>query len=885
MIANSRLRQGWTGLVLALGLALGATSGALAQDAPGREAVYDLTADASEVLAPEAAVFARYLDGIRGGLKGKDALTVRLREALGQPGAAEIVYLSWVLPVTYPHPLLTPVGALVERGRAGRLVVSESKRSAARALAEQASGLDKLSGAVHGKLAELAPRVDTFDPLHREIAALFASPDYASVITLTVGAQVSKQGAEEMARHTLRSIVALFDERGGKLRLKPKNDTKKIAAAAADARRLMLGVDIAAARARAVEAAGDFDDAGGRDFVTWLRSRAALAALVVGTANTPLDKRFLQSSGFGTGLLSPDRGGWAVNPGRQALMVANVAFLERVLALRAARDAVERQASIAVRLAALAKVASAQGWDAAAGGAAPEPVEAPSPARASRGAPAAAPPAAVRASDEKPIELALDKVRFERGRTYLLESSAFYNPRTETGRNVYTNEFPRHYAARLFGVFDQPVLQSRDRRDLEQRLVSRNQWIAGLGETHEKILIYVTATPRWLSSNKNDKVRSGVPLYTMYPPSDYREWRDLVRRTVEVGRTTGARERYYEVWNEPETFWAAGNDAYLELYEQTARAIREADPQAKIGGAAINGWERVAGGEKGGTPLNIALLRHAARTGAPLDFVSWHHFSRPVGDLAKARDAYLAEAAKVGIKSIELVVSEWSPAGKNTDLEAVSFAETMLGLYDAGVSFHTVAAWEEFASVPRPGQPGGWGMITQQGTRKPMFHVHAFFDRVGRGSLGVARLPDDDPKVRGLVSSRGDGVYDLIAWEFGYEPPMRAALEVLARRGLKEADFKPYVSQSLLEQAIVEAKPLDRRHADAFEAAREAYRARAGERNVIALRFPGTRGVEILEHEVVGPSGLVKRTVTGAGDRLVAEVSPNEVVRVRFRAR
>ena len=73
--------------------------------------------------------------------------------------------------------------------------------------------------------------------------------------------------------------------------------------------------------------------------------------------------------------------------------------------------------------------------------------------------------------------------------------------------------------------------------------------------------------------------------------------------------------------------------------------------------------------------------------------------------------------------------------------EASSFAEAMTAFLQSDVDIQTMSGWEEFHGIPSPRGFPPWGMITQQGSKKPMYHVHGLFDRLSRGASAHRRPP------------------------------------------------------------------------------------------------------------------------------------------------
>jgi len=487
--------------------------------------------------------------------------------------------------------------------------------------------------------------------------------------------------------------------------------------------------------------------------------------------------------------------------------------------------------------------------------------------------------------DLSPLSVSLRADGYSKEHTRLLRSSAYLFLRSKFARDVYFNEFEDHYAARLWGIFDWNAQEAQDPGAFRSALEKQAPFLRKIAATHEKVIIYVFHTPRWLSGSKDRTDVDGRPAYLLYSPRDYDAWRRFVADTAEfLQQHLADVEVYYEVWNEPEIYWLEDNEAYLRLYEETVAAIRKAHPAAKVGGAAPNGWDGKAKGESGKEAVNLQLIGYATDNDIPLDFISWHYFERPLADVDAARTAYLEALEKHGAKTVpEFVISEWSIPGRGTGNEPVAFAEYMLALYRAGVSMQTVAVWEEFTVLPRPNYFPPWGMLTNQGFRKPMFHVHTFFDRLSRGSAGIGVFESDDGRTRAVVSRKSAGSYELIIWEMRYGRALEAAVDALRKAGLTGKDLEQYGSLEQLESAIRAGQSLNGRHKGAFRDAMEVYRGLAAEGNPVALEFAGVDRLRITASEAVGIRSA-GRPVFTEGNRLVADLPRGEVMWLRIEA-
>ena len=115
---------------------------------------------------------------------------------------------------------------------------------------------------------------------------------------------------------------------------------------------------------------------------------------------------------------------------------------------------------------------------------------------------------------------------------------------------------------------------------------------------------------------------------------------------------------YWEFWNEEDTplFWTETPETFYQLYEKSARALKEVDSSLKVGAdAKAFGY--------GDGPYREGLLDYCKQRNVPLDFYSWHHytmdsadpydFNRIGDEIRKMMDAH-------GYSNAQSVLSEWN---------------------------------------------------------------------------------------------------------------------------------------------------------------------------------------------------------------------------------
>jgi xylan 1,4-beta-xylosidase len=114
------------------------------------------------------------------------------------------------------------------------------------------------------------------------------------------------------------------------------------------------------------------------------------------------------------------------------------------------------------------------------------------------------------------------------------------------------------------------------------------------------------------------------------PPPDFDKFASVVAH-VEMHYNQGwangfhDRIRYWEFWNEPETFWTGSPTQFFVLYEKTARALKSADPLLKVGGPALATPYTPQ-------PYREGFLDYCRQHKVPLDFYSWHNYTDDSAD-------------------------------------------------------------------------------------------------------------------------------------------------------------------------------------------------------------------------------------------------------------
>jgi xylan 1,4-beta-xylosidase len=239
------------------------------------------------------------------------------------------------------------------------------------------------------------------------------------------------------------------------------------------------------------------------------------------------------------------------------------------------------------------------------------------------------------------------------------------------------------------------------------------------------------------------------------PPKDYDKWRSLiqalVRHFTDRYGSSEVKRWFFEVWNEPnlDLFWSGTQDDYFRLYETTSRAIKEVSPGYRVGGPATAGRGWIT-----------EMIDFAAKSQAPIDFISTHDYgvsgmgldengvqqlmldqspNAIIGGVQEVR----GKIASSVMPRLQLHYTEWSTSYSPRDPVHDSYISAPYVLsklkgsegYADSMSYWTFTdIFEESGPVPSPFH-GGFGLLSFQGLPKPSFFAYQFLNRLGETEL------------------------------------------------------------------------------------------------------------------------------------------------------
>lgn len=264
------------------------------------------------------------------------------------------------------------------------------------------------------------------------------------------------------------------------------------------------------------------------------------------------------------------------------------------------------------------------------------------------------------------------------------------------------------------------------------------------------------------------------------PPKDWDRWGDLVynftKHLVDRYGIEEVSQWYFEVWNEPNLdFWAGDpkQSTYFELYDHAARAIKRVDPRLRVGGPAT---AQAAWVDR--------FIQHCVQANVPVDFVSTHVYgndrSQDVFGTSEQipRDRMVCRAVKKVYDQVKAsprpdLPIEWSeynasymnePAVTDSVFMGPWLADTIRqcdGMVDS-LSYWTFSdVFDEQGVIKQPFY-GGFGLIAAGDVPKPAFNSFALLHH-----LGDERIPAASDSL--LVTRKKDGSLVLALWN--YAPP------------------------------------------------------------------------------------------------------------------
>ena len=295
----------------------------------------------------------------------------------------------------------------------------------------------------------------------------------------------------------------------------------------------------------------------------------------------------------------------------------------------------------------------------------------------------------------------------------------------------------------------------------------------GLLENSVRPFIELSFMPRKLAAG--EVLHSFWYKQNVAPPKSWDRWEALIyeftKHLVERYGIEEVAQWYFEVWNEPNIdFWAGEpkEATYYKLYERAARAIERVSPRLRVGGPAT---AQAAWVDR--------FIRYCVENNVPFDFVSTHVYANDTSPdvfgtkeniprtqmvcraARKVHDQVKASARP----DLPIHWSEYNASYKNepqvTDSVFMGpwLADTIRqcdGLVET-LAYWTFSDVFEEQGVTKQPFYGGFGLIAVGGLPKPSFNAFKLLHR-----LGNQRIPVTSDSA--LATRRPDGTLVIAVW-------------------------------------------------------------------------------------------------------------------------
>ncbi len=276
------------------------------------------------------------------------------------------------------------------------------------------------------------------------------------------------------------------------------------------------------------------------------------------------------------------------------------------------------------------------------------------------------------------------------------------------------------------------------------------------------------------------------------PPKDYTKWGDLIsefaRHLVDRYGIDEVAQWYFEVWNEPNIdFWAGQpkESSYYQLYAAAAGALKQVSPRLRVGGpsTAQAAWVD-------------RLIAYCAKNNVPIDFASTHVYGNDrsqdvfgTSENISRRDMVARAVRKVfdQVKHSERpdLPIHWTEYNASYMNEPAVTDAPFMGPWLANnirmcdglvttMSYWTFSDVFEEQGVVKTPFYGGFGLIAEHGIPKAAFNAFRLLHR-----LGTERLSADSESV---LATRGEhGALEVAVWNYAAPEEAGSALDLSLR--------------------------------------------------------------------------------------------------------
>ena len=261
------------------------------------------------------------------------------------------------------------------------------------------------------------------------------------------------------------------------------------------------------------------------------------------------------------------------------------------------------------------------------------------------------------------------------------------------------------------------------------------------------------------------------------PPKSWAKWDDLITKfgqhLVDRYGIDEVSRWYFEVWNEPNIdFWAGDpkQTTYYELYDHTARDLKRVNSRLRVGGPSTAQAAWVS-----------SFIAHDIQNDVPVDFVSTHVYGNDTADhvfgtsenipradmVCRAAKKVHDEVLSSARPQLPVIFSEYNASYANEpDVTDSIFMGPWLantirecdGLTKM-MSYWTFSDVFEEQGVIKTPFYGGFGLVAEGGVPKPAFNAFLLLHM-----LGTERIPVDSDSV--LATRDAEHKLEIAVWNY-----------------------------------------------------------------------------------------------------------------------
>lgn len=194
--------------------------------------------------------------------------------------------------------------------------------------------------------------------------------------------------------------------------------------------------------------------------------------------------------------------------------------------------------------------------------------------------------------------------------------------------------------------------------DFEKDPYDENSYDFVLTDEYVARIIEVGSMPFY---RLGQKIEHWSKKYGSHPPKDFKKWAVICEHIIKhynEGWNNGFRYglKYWEIWCEPDNVpacWTGTMKQYYDLYEITAKHLKSCFPDIKVGGASFAQWSADNGAIE-------QFIEYMSKKNVPIDFLSWHTYSRVIEDFTRREKTVREALDKFGYYTAENILNEWN---------------------------------------------------------------------------------------------------------------------------------------------------------------------------------------------------------------------------------